>query len=291
MSSAGQASAVTGDVVAAPRNPARFVFPELGAAAQAAVPGFYAWGVTIMPAAWSRGAPVIAKVAAIGGVIALVGFVLAEPRLGWRARIGGVWSLLLAGVATWAAAPSALSAFHLDAVHGIAGMLGWGLFAFASAGPAVRRSSPSAALLPGSVIDPHALAGDKERARARTRVRLRRGDHAYIGVALILAIILQTIGWSVAVPERALFVRLVTLMAGIALLGASAELATARYARRKRSSARTRLRRALPLLMGLVAVGILGVILAATFLPSLVPSIVPSVGPSALPSGSADVVP
>ena len=87
VSSAGQASAVTGGRRrGAEEPPARFVFPELGAAAQAAVPGFYAWGVTIMPAAWSRGAPVIAKVAAIGGVIALVGFVLAEPRLGWRAR-------------------------------------------------------------------------------------------------------------------------------------------------------------------------------------------------------------
>ncbi len=256
------------DADALPRNPARFVFPELGAAAQAAVPGFYAWGVTIMPAAWSRGAPVGAKVSAILGVVALVGFVLAEPRLGWRARIGGVWSMLLAGVITWAAAPSALSAFHLDAVHGIAGMFGWGVFAFASAGPAIRRSSPSAAPLP----DPRNLAGAASPAAARrARVRLRRGDHLYIAAALAAAVALQTVGWSVTVPERALFVRLVTLMAGIALLGASAQLATARYAKRRRPSARGRLRRAMPLLAGLLVAALIGVLLASTIVPWLLP--------------------
>ncbi len=255
--------------------PARFVFPELGAAAQAAVPGFYAWGVTIMPAAWSRGAPVLAKVSAIAGVIALVGFVLAEPRLGWRARIGGVWALLAAGVVTWAAAPSALSAFHLDAVHGIAGMFGWGLFAYASAGPAIRRtpSAETALALAGAPGGPGAIGGVGAAAAAppRTRLRLRRGDHAYIGAALLVATLLQTVGWSVIVPERALFVRLVTLMAAIALLGASAELATARYARRQRPSPRARLRRALPLLVGLAVVGVIGVILASTIVPWLVP--------------------
>jgi hypothetical protein len=248
-----------------PGLPARFVFPELGAAAQAAVPGFYAWGVTIMPAAWSRGAPVLAKLSAIAGVIALVGFVFAEPRLGWRARIGGVWSLLGAGVVTWAAAPAALSAFHLDTVHGIAGMFGWGLFAYASAGPAIRR--PPA-------VDPSLampVASAPGAGSPRGRLRLRRGDHAYIAAALLVATLLQTVGWSVIVPERALFVRLVTLMAAIALLGASAELATARYARRKRPSPRARLRRAMPLLIGLLVVGILGVILAFTVVPWLVP--------------------
>jgi hypothetical protein len=259
-----------------PPGPARFVFPELGAAAQAAVPGFYAWGVTIMPAAWSRGAPVLAKLSAIAGVIALVGFVLAEPRLGWRARIGGVWSLLAAGVVTWAAAPSALSAFHLDAVHGIAGMFGWGLFAYASAGPAIRRTPSAEAALavvgaPGAAGAPGGAGAAAAAAPPRGRLRLRRGDHAYIGAALLVATLLQTVGWSVVVPERALFVRLVTLMAAIALLGASAELATARYARRKRPSPRARLRRALPLLVGLAVVGIIGVILAFTIVPWLVP--------------------
>ena len=148
-------------------------------------------------------------------------------------------------------------------------MFGWGLFAYASAGPAIRRtpSAEAALALPGAP----AATGGAAAALPRGRLRLRRGDHAYIGAALVVATLLQTVGWSVIVPERALFVRLVTLMAAIALLGASAELATARYARRKRPSQRARLRRAMPLLVGLVVVGILGVILAFTIVPWLVP--------------------
>src|SRR6185295_7038374 len=45
---------------------------ELGASAQAAIPGLYAWAITVAPAAWSRGAPLFAKVAACMGVLALV---------------------------------------------------------------------------------------------------------------------------------------------------------------------------------------------------------------------------
>ena len=273
MTDAGVTDAVDAEAAAPPLAPApaRFVFPELGAAAQAAVPGFYAWGVTIMPAAWSRGAGLLAKVSAVAGVVALVGFVLAEPRLGWRARIGGVWALLGAGVVTWAAAPSALSAFHLDTVHGIAGMFGWGLFAYASAGPAIRRVGAADASLPVSVGAGAGAAVAGAAAPPRGRLRLRRGDHAYIAAALVAATALQTVGWSVIVPERALFVRLVTLMAAIALLGAAAELATARYARRKRPSPRARLRRAMPLLVGLALVALIGVALASTIVPWLVP--------------------
>ena len=51
---------------------------ELGASAQAAIPGLYAWSITVAPAAWSRGAPLFAKVAAIIGVIALVTAPLVE---------------------------------------------------------------------------------------------------------------------------------------------------------------------------------------------------------------------
>ena len=45
---------------------------SVGASAQAAIPGLYAWAITVAPAAWSRGAPLLAKAAAIVGVLALV---------------------------------------------------------------------------------------------------------------------------------------------------------------------------------------------------------------------------
>ncbi|MBN9167818.1 MAG: hypothetical protein J0I07_43205, partial [Myxococcales bacterium] len=45
---------------------------SIGASAQAAIPGLYAWAITVAPAAWSRGAPLLAKAAAVVGVLALV---------------------------------------------------------------------------------------------------------------------------------------------------------------------------------------------------------------------------
>src|SRR3954447_13871298 len=78
----------SGDAEAAPAPPSGRERPrrnvvltrlsELGASAQAAIPGLYAWSITVAPAAWSRGAPMIAKVAAIMGVIALTTAPLVE---------------------------------------------------------------------------------------------------------------------------------------------------------------------------------------------------------------------
>ena len=59
-------------------------FSELGASAQAAIPGLYAWAITVAPAAWSRGAPLIAKIAAVIGVVALVTAPLVEGAMPYR---------------------------------------------------------------------------------------------------------------------------------------------------------------------------------------------------------------
>ena len=125
-----------------------FVFTrlsELGASAQAAIPGLYAWAITVAPAAWSRGAPLVAKVAAIIGVVALVTAPLVEgaglrsppapPAEGGRAsippaprglgalrtwtgptwaRIWSVWGFVLSSAIVWTLAPGALSSARLD---------------------------------------------------------------------------------------------------------------------------------------------------------------------------------
>ena len=59
----------------------------IGASAQAAIPGLYAWAITVAPAAWSRGAPLLAKAAAITGVIALVTAPLVEGGGGARSDV------------------------------------------------------------------------------------------------------------------------------------------------------------------------------------------------------------
>lgn len=248
---------------------------SIGAAAQAAIPGLYAWAITVAPAAWSRGAPRIAQVAAILGVLALLSapFIegstkpasgptpTAKPRTGpddrsriavvveairsasgptW-ARVVSVWGFVLSSAFVWAAVPSALSSTKLDGVRGALGMVGWGLFAFASAGPALQQDPE----LAGRVVASTSL---------KPRSELPRGDSTYIAAGVLLAIAMQGVGWGVAAPERAVLVRLITVVCGIAVIGGTTSIALARHSRREAASRRTRLRRALPWLVMLALV-------------------------------------
>jgi hypothetical protein len=238
---------------------------ELGASAQAAIPGLYAWSITVAPAAWSRGAPLVAKVAAIAGVIALTTAPLVEgaglrrpppaeaseasaappaaPPKGlavlstWTgptwARIWSVWGFVLSSAIVWTLAPSALSSARLDGVRGALGVVGWALFAFASAGPSLRADPEAAGrIIAGSSLKP--------------RSELPRGDGAYVAAGVVLALAMQGVGWGVAAPERAVLVRLVTVVCGVAVLGATTSIALARHATRVPATRRLRLRRSLP---------------------------------------------
>ena len=250
------------------RRSARFFarVAEIGASAQAAIPGLYAWAITVAPAAWSRGAPLLAKVAAVVGVLALVTAPLVEgagrdghadataapggdtrPDVGRRsvvetvrswtgptwARIGSVWGFVLSSAIVWALAPAALSSARLDAVRGALGMVGWALFAFASAGPALR-ADPEAA---GRIVASTSL---------KPRSDLPSGDGLYVAIGVSLALAMQAVGWGVASPERAVLVRLVTIVCGLAVIGGTTSISLARHAGRVPAARRTRLRRALP---------------------------------------------
>jgi hypothetical protein len=253
---------------ARPRNVVLVRLSKLGASAQAAIPGLYAWAITVAPAAWSRGSPFLAKVAAIIGVIALMTAPLVEGAgrrappaspstdpdadrravapatplgLGalraWTgptwARIWSVWGFVLSSAIVWALAPGALSSLRLDGVRGALGVVGWGLFAFASAGPSLRSDPEAAArIVAGSALKP--------------RSELPRGDGAYLAAGILLALSMQAIGWGVVTPERAVLVRLVTVVCGVAVLGATTSIALARHTVRVPASRRTRVRRALP---------------------------------------------
>ena len=240
---------------------------ELGASAQAAIPGLYAWAITVAPAAWSRGTPLFAKVAAIVGVVALTtapfiegaglrappaapapgqerapaaaaktprGFALLRSWTGptW-ARVWSVWGFVLSSAIVWTLAPGALSSARLDGVRGALGVVGWALFAFASAGPSLRADADaSARIVAGSSLKP--------------RSELPRGDGAYVAAGVLLALGMQSVGWAVPTPERAVLVRLVTVVCGVAVLGATTSIALARHATRSPASRGLRVRRALP---------------------------------------------
>lgn len=201
----------------------------VGATAQASVPGLYAWGVTVAPVAWSRGAPLLAKVAALAGILALVAGISMERRLGARARYVAVWGLVVTSAIAWILAPAALGPLRLDAPRGVAGMFGWALFAFASAAPALRADAPPMA----RVVDANPL---------RPRTHIRRGDVIYIVAAILCALALQALGWPILVPERALLVRFSTLACGLALIGAATSVSLARHTRTTSRPMRSRIR-------------------------------------------------
>jgi hypothetical protein len=219
----------------------------IGATAQASVPGLYAWGVTVAPAAWSRGAPLVAKLSALAGLVALVAGSSLERRWGTRARYIAVWGLVITSAVTWIAAPAALGPLRLDAPRGVAGAIGWALFAFASAAPALRADAPPVA----RTVDADAL---------RPRTELRRGDVIYIGTAIAFAAALQVLGWSVLVAERALLVRFSTLACGLAIIGASTTVSLARHTRTAPRSTRARLRGAVAWLVLLAVSSVVGVV-------------------------------
>jgi hypothetical protein len=255
---------------------------SVGSSAQAAIPGLYAWAITVAPAAWSRGAPLLAKVAAIVGVVALVTAPLVEgagpaappepieaadpkeaaPRKKKRdlaeavrswtgptwARAWSVWGFVLSSAMVWALAPAALSSARLDGVRGALGMVGWALFAFASAGPALRADPSSASRIVASTS-------------LKPRSEIPRGDGLYVAAGVGMALAMQSVGWGIAVPERAVLVRLVTVVCGIAVIGGTTSIALARHTARFPASSRVRLRRALPWLVMLALFVVSGVML------------------------------
>jgi hypothetical protein len=81
-----------------------------------------------------------------------------------------------------------------------------------------------------------------------------------IGVAAALA--MQGIGWGVPSPERAVLVRLVTIVCGIAVLGGFTSIALSRHLTRTPASRGVKIRRSLIWFVLLLAVGAVGAVLA-----------------------------
>jgi hypothetical protein len=239
------------------------VFERLpsGASGQIAVAGAYAWVVTVAPALWEGGA-LLAKAAAGAAIAALLLGAAAEAaesvgagktnevrRRSGRVRVASLWAFVLASALTWLSGPAAIRPLRMDAPRGLAGMLGWSLFALAWAGPAL-----------GEPREPHRVVDE---APLEARRSLARGDAAYLAVGTGFALALQFVGWRVASPERALLVRLVALAAGLAFVGASTDLALARHVPRVRRRWRVRWRGARVALVLLATLALAGLLLAA----------------------------
>jgi hypothetical protein len=220
-----------------------------GALANASIPGAYAWAVTVAPLAWARGSgSALARIAVVAAFSCLVFGAVLEPRFGHRARYTFLWGFFIACGVAWGSVPALLSPSHFDGPREVAGILGWGLFAFASAAPPLPPAGASGALS----VDP----------ALRARRRSPWGERLYGASGTLMALVMQLVGLQVVSPERSLLVRFVMLAAGLATIGASTELALARRAPRKRRSPRARLRSGFAPMVLLVILLLAGVLVA-----------------------------
>lgn len=226
---------------------------DLGGVTQASVPGFYAWAVTVAPVAWAKESGLVSRGAAVLAALSLVAAIVLERRApdaespdARRARLVSVWGLVGASAVTWLSAPASVHFGRIDAARGISGMLGWGLFAYASAAPAYRRSTARPI-----------FEGDELRPRATSP----RFDWIYLALASLAAVALQLIGWFERSEERALLVRLVTLAASVAIVTQSAEVALARHRRERAASAASRRPAVFTALGAVAVVTVIGVVL------------------------------
>ena len=220
---------------------------ELGTAAQASIPGLYAWAVTVAPAAFGKAGNAFAKVLAVLAVVALCAGLALERRHPRAARASSVWGFSIASALVWAVAPASLTPIHLEVTRGLAGMLGWALFAFACAAPAIPREASNDRILEGAPLRP--------------RARMPKGDTLVMVLGALLACSLQAIGWQAVGPERAVLVRLVCLACGLAVLGAATTIALARHTRRLVAPNRLRVREALPWLVLFGVLALTGIVL------------------------------
>ncbi len=213
---------------------------ELGPTSQTIVAGVYAWAVTVAPVGFGKHGPRgtqnwVATVFATLAFLALVRGVVTEvlvrdkpdaPRALEQSRTLTLFSFATLSLVTWIVDTDSLSPVRLGAARGVAGMLGWALFAYASSAPVVEPV-PSPARVEAGI---------------RARGRVERGDAIFVGVVAALALVLQLVGWSIATPERGILVRVVTLGAGIMVLGGAGAFVAARHGGKSDPNPRARLR-------------------------------------------------
>ena len=236
---------------------------ELGPTSQTIVAGVYAWAVTVAPVGFgkhgaSHAQNWVATVFATLAFLALVRGVVSEVLLRDKpdsqealeqSRTLTLFSFATMSLITWIVDTDSLSPVHLSAARGVAGMLGWALFAYASSAPVVEPVPEPA----------------RVEAGIRARGRVERGDAIFVGIVAALALGLQLVGWSIATPERGILVRIVTLGAGILVLGGAGTFVAARHGGKSDANPRARQRSSrapLPLgwvvaLVLLVAAGLL----------------------------------
>jgi hypothetical protein len=207
-----------------------------------------AWAVTLTPAAFGRGASYLA---AGSGVLALAcgigGPLLARtrPRLG---RHLGISLFLAFATLTWLAGSQAIHPLRLDSIRGAFGAVAWGVFALSWSDRWSSRAEPLPAdpdaplLLPRAALPPLAV------------------PLATCGVAA--AVVFLSLAFLARDPDRALVSQAAALACAVAVVTASATVATSRGKPRS-SSGRRLTPPVVRALLLLVTVAIAGAVITA----------------------------
>jgi hypothetical protein len=175
------------------------------------LPGLYVWAVTVAWPILVRPSVSLARSLAFLSVSALLCGSALSVRWPVPSRILGVWSFVALCAGAWASAKLPAGAPMLDPVQGIAGSLGWGLFAlgWASDGGAARRAAGPSVPVERSLSP---------------RSRPWSGAVFVVAFAIAAAAVLLGIAFWVSGRGRALFAHAAASSGAVALVVAAAEI-------------------------------------------------------------------
>jgi hypothetical protein len=190
------------------------------------LPGLYAWAVTVAWPVLVRPSGSLARSLAVASLSALLAGSLLSIRWPTIARVLGVWSFLALCTGVWASARFPAGAPLLDPVQGVAGSLGWALFALGWASDGTTALGRSAR--PGPHVgSPAPLAEPPTQMGAPYAPRSRkwRGAAWFLGLAVAAAAILMVLAWRVSGRARESFAHAAAICGAVALVGAASEIA------------------------------------------------------------------
>jgi hypothetical protein len=214
---------------------------------QVLVPGSFAWFVTVVPGATSRGANRIAWVLAFLAFCALVAgsFVVRDrPRLG---RILGIWAFIGLCVCTWVLNLPSIRIERLDPVRACSGTFGWLLYGLGWGAPWRPGLHPE----------------DNPRAQLHPKLEARKapelGMPIAVAVAALGAMTASVFAWRAADGNRALMLQGASIAVGVAMLTTSSTLALSWTKKRTQPAPRQRVLYALPWLMAMFTLLVIAV--------------------------------
>lgn len=179
----------------------------LDASMQLGMTAFAAWATSVLPIAW-RAEATAARFSTVLPILGIVTGLGIERSGARRGRTIAIWSFSLGSLAAWLLDDSTASASE-GGLHALVTWIAWGLFGYVAAAPAIHRAAPSQPL----------------RATHRSRVLEFGLDNVAIVVATLVSAAWATLDVGPASTERALALRVLALVAGLATVGSAAQLA------------------------------------------------------------------